>query len=47
MIDDNQSDLTVGSTYYIDSAIALTTTSTNNQKVGVAVGAEEIQIIKT
>ena len=46
-IDNNQSGLTAGSTYYLDSETALTTTSTSNQKVGVALTDTDLQIVKT
>ncbi len=46
-IDTNQSGLTAGSTYYLDSETALTTTSTSNQKVGVALTDTDLQIVKT
>ena len=46
-IDDNQTGLTAGTTYYLDSNTDITATSTSNQKVGVALSATELQIIKT
>jgi len=46
-IDDNQSGLTIGSTYYLDSNTALTTTSTSNKQVGRAISATAIQVVTT
>ena len=46
-IDDNQTGLTAGTTYYLDSNTDITTTSTSNQKVGVALSDTELQIVKT
>jgi len=46
-IDDNQSGLTIGSTYYLDSNTALTTTSTSNTQVGRAISATAIQVVTT
>ena len=46
-IEENQSGLTPGSTYYLDSDTALTTTSTSNQKVGKALSATALQVITT
>ena len=46
-IDTNQSGLTAGSTYYLDDETALTTTSSGNQKVGVALTDTDLQIVKT
>jgi len=46
-IDDNQSGLTIGSTYYVDSDTTLTTTSTSNTQVGRAISATAIQVVTT
>ena len=46
-IDTNQSGLNAGSTYYLDSETALVTSSSGNQKVGVALTATDLQIVKT
>lgn len=46
-IDDNQTELTAGTTYYLDSNTDITATSTDNQKVGVAISDTELQIVKT
>jgi len=43
-VNDQQSGLTVGSTYYVDSNGSLTTTSTSNYKVGKAIAATDLLI---
>ena len=43
-IDSNQTGLTIGSTYYVTTLGALTTTSTNNPRIGIALKADTLLI---